>query len=63
LTPGRGVCPVRAGLLGEEFSALAGVVGVAGEGEDLGVVDEPVDHRGGDNVVGEGFAPAPERQG
>jgi len=26
-------------------------------GEDFGVVDEAVDHRGGDDVVGEGFAP------
>jgi site-specific DNA recombinase len=31
-------------------------------GEDLGVVDEAVDHGGGDDVVGEGFAPAPEGQ-
>jgi hypothetical protein len=33
-------------------------VGVALEVEDLGVVDEPVDHGGGDDVVAEGFAPA-----
>jgi hypothetical protein len=26
-------------VLGEELAALAGAVGVAGEGEDLGVVD------------------------
>jgi len=35
--------------------------GVALEGDDLGVVDEPVDHRGGDDVVAEDFAPATER--
>ena len=29
--------------------------------EDLGVVDEPVDHRGGDDVVAEDLAPAGER--
>ena len=32
---------------------MAGAVRVAGEGEHLGVVDEPVDHRGGDDVVAE----------
>ena len=32
-------------VLGEEFPALAGAVGVAGESEDLGVVDEAVDPR------------------
>ncbi|GAA4264301.1 hypothetical protein GCM10022255_116670 [Dactylosporangium darangshiense] len=37
---------------------MAGAVGVAGEGEDFGVVDESVDHGGGDDVVGEGFAPS-----
>jgi hypothetical protein len=51
------------GFLGEEFSALAGAVGVAGKGEDLGVVDEPVDHRGGGNVVGEGFGPSARTTG
>jgi hypothetical protein len=30
-------------------------------GDDLGVVDEPVDHRGGDGVVGEDLTPAAER--
>ena len=38
-------------MFGEEFASLAGAVGVAGEGEDLGVVDEAVDH-GGDDAVG-----------
>ena len=46
-------------LLGQQLSALAGAVGVAGQGEDLGVVDQSVDHRGGGgDVVGEGLAPA-----
>ncbi len=36
-------------------------VAVAFEGEDLGVVDEPVDHRGGDHVVAEDLAPFAER--
>ncbi|MBE1579653.1 hypothetical protein H4W30_006713 [Amycolatopsis roodepoortensis] len=37
---------VGAVVFGEEFAALAGAVGVAGEGEDFGVVDEAVDHGG-----------------
>ena len=35
-------------------------VGVALQGDDLGVVDEPVDHGGGDGVVAEDLAPAGE---
>ena len=35
-------------------------VGVAFEGDDFGVVDEAVDHGGGDDVVAEHFAPAAE---
>jgi hypothetical protein len=35
-------------------------VGVAFEGDDFGVVDEAVDHGGGDDVVAEDFAPAAE---
>jgi hypothetical protein len=42
-----------------EVSVLASVA-VALEGDDFGVVDEPVDHGGGDDVVGEDFAPAAE---
>jgi hypothetical protein len=38
--------------------AVAEAVAVALEGEDLGVVDEPVDHRGGDDLVAEGLAQA-----
>jgi len=34
---------------------------VRGRGEDLGVVDEPVDHRGGHDVVAEDLSPAAER--
>jgi len=33
-------------------------VAVAFEGDDFGVVDEPVDHCGGDHVVAEDFTPA-----
>jgi hypothetical protein len=33
-------------------------VSVAFEGDDLGVVDEAVDHGGGDHFVAEGLAPA-----
>src|SRR3954454_16524487 len=36
-------------------------VAVAAEGDDLGVVDEPVDHGGGHDVVAEDLAPAAER--
>ena len=32
-------------------------VGVAFEADHLGVVDEPVDHGGGDDLVAEGLAP------
>ena len=33
-------------------------VAVAFEGDDFGVVDEPVDHRGGYDVVSEDLSPA-----
>ena len=49
LSPG-GACEVAV------FEAVA----VAFEGEDLGVVNEPVDHRGGDDVVAEDLAPGGE---
>jgi hypothetical protein len=39
-----------------EVSVLESV-GVASEGDDFGVVDEPVDHGGGDDLVAEDFAP------
>lgn len=35
-------------------------VGVAFEGDDFGVVDEAVDHRGGDGVVAEDLTPPAE---
>jgi hypothetical protein len=35
----------------EQFAAGAGAVGLPGQGQDLGVVDEPVDHGGGHDVV------------
>lgn len=44
-------------VLAEEFASGAGAVGVAGEGEDFGVVDEAADHGCGDDDVGERFAP------
>lgn len=39
---------------------VAGAVTVAVEGGDVGVVDEPVDGGGGDDVVAEGLAPGAE---
>jgi hypothetical protein len=39
---------------------VAEAVGVALEGEDLGVMDEPVDHRDGGHLVTEDFAPSAE---
>ncbi len=42
-----------------EISVLESV-GVAFEGDDIGVVDEAVDHCGGDDVVAEGLAPPSE---
>ena len=50
---------VRAGA-GSEVSVFEAVA-VAFEGEDLGVVDEPVDHRGGGHVVSEDLSPGAER--
>jgi hypothetical protein len=37
-------------LFDQEFAALPGTVGVTGEGEDLGVVHQPIDHGCGDDV-------------
>jgi catechol 2,3-dioxygenase-like lactoylglutathione lyase family enzyme len=47
--------PGRAGEV-----AVFEAVGVAFDGEDLGVVDEPVDHGRGDDVVAEDLAPGRE---
>ena len=41
--------------------AVAEAVAVALEAEDFGVVDEPVDHGGGDDFVAEDLTPAGER--
>jgi hypothetical protein len=56
---GRELCSVVRGRGGEV--AILEAVGVAAEGEDLGVVNEPVDHRGGDDVVAEPLATSAER--
>lgn len=44
----------------DEFSSGFGAVGVAVDSDDLGVMDEAVDECGGDDVVGEDFAPTAE---
>jgi hypothetical protein len=49
-------CSVVPGGAGEV--AVAQAVAVAFEGDDLGVVDEAVDHGGGDDVVAE-ISPQP----
>ncbi len=41
--------------------AVFEAVAVAFERDDFGVVDEPVDHRGGDDVVAEDLSPGRER--
>jgi hypothetical protein len=52
---GHGVSgPVTAA--GRREVAVFEAVAVALEGEDLGVADEAVDHRGGDDVVSEDLA-------
>src|SRR5215207_1260020 len=57
----------RSGRFGGSGGGWAGevavfeAVAVAFEREDLGVVDEPVDHRGGDDVVAEDLPPGAER--
>ena len=47
----------RPGVWAGPEVAVFEAVAVAFEAEDLGVVDEPVDHRGGDDVVAEDLAP------
>ena len=39
-------------------AVAAGSVGLAVQGNDLGVVDETVDRGGCDDIISEGFAPA-----
>ena len=58
----RALAVAGAVVLGQEFAALTGAVGVAGEGKDLGMVHQAIDHCGCDNVVRERLAPAPEGQ-
>src|SRR5690606_18338968 len=43
-------------------AAVAESVAGAFEGQDVGVVDDPVDHRGGDGLVAEDATPPAERQ-
>lgn len=45
----------------DELSSGLGAVGVAVDGDDLGVVDEAVDECGGNDIVGEDFAPVVPR--
>lgn len=45
-------------VFGQQFAAGAGAVGLAGQGEDFGVVDEAVDHGGGDDFIAEHFGPS-----
>ena len=42
--------------LGSEVAVFE-AVGIAFEAEDFGVMDEPVDHRGGGHVITEDLAP------
>ena len=46
------------GVIGEVFQSVAG----AFEGVDVGVVDDAVDHGGGDGLVAEDVSPAGEGQ-
>jgi hypothetical protein len=52
----RSRCCGRSDGRGAREVAVFEAVAVALEGEDLGVVDEAVDHRGGDDVVAEDLA-------
>jgi hypothetical protein len=57
------VCLVLGFDAGEAVDAAAAEpVAGAFEGEDVGVVDDPVDHGGGDGLVAEHASPAGERQ-
>src|SRR3954454_14285316 len=58
LRSGRSVVGVGRG--GAAEVAVFEAVAVAFEGDDLGVVDEPVDHGGGNDLVAEDLAPAAE---
>ena len=57
------VCLVFGSYAGEAVDAAsAEPVAGAFEGQDVGVVDDAVDHRGGDGLVAEYGSPAGERQ-
>ena len=49
-------------VFGEQMAAGSSSVGVAGGGEDLGVMDEAVDHRVAERFIAEHLAPSPEGQ-
>ena len=66
LATGENRPPCRSWFLGDGCGDAAEVsvfepVGVAFEGDDIGVVDEAVDHGRGDDVVAEHLAPTAER--
>src|SRR4051812_18566734 len=54
------ICGLRGGGNAAEVAVFEPVA-VAFEGDDVGVVDQPVDHGGGDHVAAEHLAPAAER--
>lgn len=53
--------PLVVGLCRREVSACLSAVALPAKGEDFGVVDEAVNHGGGDDVVCEDLPPRPER--
>jgi hypothetical protein len=59
-TDPRWSCFLGGGCGGAAQVAVAQPVAVALEADDLGVVDQPVDHGRGDHVVAEDLAPAAE---
>jgi hypothetical protein len=48
----------RCRLWGRAEVSVFEPVGVAFEGHDVGMVDEPVDHGGGNDVLAEDFGPS-----
>jgi len=54
------VCSVAGSCWWAAKVAVPEAVGVAFEGDDVGLVDEAVDHGRGDGVVAEDLAPAAE---
>ena len=49
------MCRARAEVL------AAQAIAVAFQGENRGVMDEPIDHRGGSHVIAEGISPQAEK--